>query len=128
MNVASDRGVNLRRRMRNHILDPTWRAQECRCCPARCGQEPPGRERTTMATHGGRRELAWMDRGAALLTTRDGKYDSTFVDLTSCRICEARLPHWVERARLRHTVERIEAATPVDAWSASPVRGRAASG
>jgi len=38
----------------------------------------PGR--IEMTTHRGRLELPWTDKGTALLSTGEGKYDHTFAD------------------------------------------------
>lgn len=61
---------------------------------------------TFMATeYSGGLELTWTNKGKALLSTGDGKYDYTFVDRADYRVSEV---------RLLHEVERVSAPTPED--------------
>ncbi|WP_217376338.1 site-specific DNA-methyltransferase [Paenarthrobacter ureafaciens] len=56
-----------------------------------------------MAKHKGRLELTWTDKGKALLSTGDGKYDYTFAEPGDARVLEV---------RLLHEVDRVEAPLP----------------
>ena len=50
-----------------------------------------------MAKHQGRLELTWTDKGKALLSTGNGKYDYMFVDPSDYRVSEIRLLHEISR-------------------------------
>lgn len=65
-----------------------------------------------MSRYQGRLELTWTNKGLALLSTGDGKYDYEFVDPHDPRVLEI---------RLLHEVGRVEAPTPTNRPADLPV-------